>query len=265
MLPGSAWPVQPPLEAVWWAALTAFPGARIGGGARCFFTEMNRRRPLTHFLDYISFTTTPIVHAADDRSVMETLETMPAIFASAAAIADGKPWRVGPIRIGARDNPYGAGPSPNPDNVRVCLADADPRQRGLFGAAWTVGYLAPPLRAAPRRSSRRRDGSARRDPPPPPQGFPWFDDCEGRRMYPVFHVVSAAAAGSGSDLLATRSSAPGRIAALGWLEGKIRPTVVANLTAERQRAELTGASLGRATFARWMRTRSPQRPPAPNG
>src|SRR5208337_37553 len=124
VLPGSDWPVQPPLEAIRWAAFTAFPGVRIGGGAHGFFTELNRRRPLAHFLDYISFTATPIVHAADDRSVMETLKTLPAIFASAAAIADGKPWRVGPSGIGTRDNPYGAGPTPNPGNSRVCMAEA---------------------------------------------------------------------------------------------------------------------------------------------
>ena len=31
---------------------------------------------------------------------------------------------------------------PIPNNERVCLADMDPRQRGLFGAAWTLGYVA---------------------------------------------------------------------------------------------------------------------------
>jgi hypothetical protein len=249
VLPGSVWPVQPPLEAVWWAARTAFPRARIGGGARCFFTELNRRRPLTHFDDYISFTTSPIVHAADDRSVMETLETMPAIFASAAAIANGKPWRVGPSGIGARDNPYGVGPTPNPGNGRVCLTDADPRQRGLLGAAWTVGYLAAAAASGAEAivlgaATGARGAIHRRVT----QGFPWFDDSEGRRVYPVFHVVSAATAGSGSDLLATRSSAPGRIAALGWLEGKSARLLFANLTAERQHAVLTGVSLAGATY-----------------
>jgi hypothetical protein len=58
--------------------------------------------------------TTPIVHAADDRSVMETLETLPAIIDSAKSIAGGKAWRVGPSGIGTRDNPYGTKPTPNP-------------------------------------------------------------------------------------------------------------------------------------------------------
>ena len=248
VLPGSAWPLQPPLEAIRWAAATAFPNARIGGGAHGFFTELNRRRPLAHFLDYISFTTAPIVHAADDRSVMETLETLPAIFASAAAIANGKPWRVGPSGIGARDNPYGAGPTPNPGNGRICMAEADPRHRGLFGAAWTVGYLAAAaasgaeaviLGAAtgPRGAIHRRLA----------QPLPWFDDGPDRRLYPLFHVLSAAASASEAKLLATQSNAPDRVVALAWLEGKAARLLLANVTAEEQPVALSGARLADAT------------------
>ncbi len=248
VLPGSAWPQQPPLEAIRWAALAAFPRAQIGGGAHGFFTELNRRRPLAHFVDYISFTTTPIVHAADDRSVMETLETLPAIFASAAAIAGGKPWRVGPSGIGTRDNPYGAGPTPNPGNRRVCMAEADPRHRGLFGAAWTVGYLAAAaasgaeaviLGAAtgPRGAIHRRLAHS----------LPWFDEGPGRLIYPLFHVISAAASASDAELLTARSSASGRIAALGWLDGKAVRLLVANLTPESQHVGLQGVPLAGAT------------------
>jgi D-apionolactonase len=247
VLPGSAWPVQPPLEAIRWAALTAFPRARIGGGAHGFFTELNRRRPLAHFLDYISFTTTPIVHAADDRSVMETLETLPAIIASATAIAAGKPWRVGPSGIGTRDNPYGAGPTPNPGNGRVCMADMDPRQRGLFGAAWTVGYLAAFATSGaeaivlgtgtgPRGAIHRRLA----------EPLPWFDEAGGGRVYPLFHVLAAAAAASGAEVLATTSSAPRQVAALGWRDGKASRLLLANLTPEAQRVSLSGVRLSGA-------------------
>jgi D-apionolactonase len=241
VLPGSAWPVQPPLEAIRWAALMAFPHARIGGGAHGFFTELNRRRPLAHFLDYISFTTTPIVHAADDRSVMETLETLPFVIDSAAAIAAGKAWRVGPSSIGSRDNPYGAGPTPNADNRRVCMADMDPRQRGLFGAAWTVGYLSAfassgaeaivlGTATGPRGAIHRRLD----------QPLPWFDESGGRRVYPLFHVVAAAAGASGAEVLAARSSAPRRIATFAWRDRAGQRLLVANLTPETQRAQLSG-------------------------
>ena len=78
--------------------------------------------------------------------------------------------------------------------------------------------------------------------------MPWFDEGDGGRIYPLFHVVSAAAAGPGSQRLATQSSAPGRIAAIGWLEGKTARLLLANLTGIRQHVELTGASLAGATL-----------------
>jgi hypothetical protein len=248
ILPGSAWPVQPPLEAIRWAAVTAFPRARIGGGAHGFFTELNRRRPLAHFLDYISFTTTPIVHAADDRSVMETLETLPSIIESAAAISGGKAWRVGPSGIGTRDNPYGVGPALNPGNGRICMAEMDPRQRALFAAAWTVGYLAAfaasGAEALVLGATTGPRGALYRALQQPQ---PWFDGAEGRRVYPVFHVIAAAAAASGQDVLAASSSAPRRIAAVAWRRQRATRLVLANLTPEDQRVALDGAFLAGAT------------------
>src|SRR5579883_2348882 len=242
VLPGSAWPVQPPLEAIRWAGMTAFPRARLGGGAYGFFTELNRRRPLAHFLDYISFTTTPIAHAADDRSVMETLEALPFVVESVKAIAQGKPWRVGPSGIGTRDNPYGAGPAANPDNRRVCMSEMDPRQRGLFAAAWTTGYLAAFARGGaeavilgagtgPRGCIHTRAAH--------PQ--PGFDAGEGRLVYPLFHVLRWAASGRGAELLDVESSAPKEVAALAWRKDGKTALIVANLTGGDRRIALSEA------------------------
>ena len=87
-------------------------------------------------------TSCPIVHACDDTTVTENLEALPHIVHSTRHFAGGKPYRVGPSAIGARDNPYGAATTPNPQNGRVALARMDPRQRGLLGAAWNLGYVA---------------------------------------------------------------------------------------------------------------------------
>jgi hypothetical protein len=43
------------------------------------FTELNRKRPEATLFDFITHATCSTVHAADDRSVMEALETLPAI------------------------------------------------------------------------------------------------------------------------------------------------------------------------------------------
>jgi hypothetical protein len=145
VLPGSPWPPCPSFSEVFSAARSAFPGLPLGGGSFAYFTELNRKRPPADQLDYITFTTCPIVHAADDRSVMETLTTLPFIASSARVLFAPVPYRVGPSTIAARDNPYGASSLPNREGAlgeRICLTDNDPRQRALYGAAWNLGYFA---------------------------------------------------------------------------------------------------------------------------
>lgn len=140
--PGSAWPPCPPLGDVYAAAARAFPGLPIGGGMYGYFTELNRKRVPADGLAFVTHATCPIVHAADDRSVMQSLATVPAILRSARAIYPDLPYRFGPITIGMRQNPYGSRTMPNPDRLRVPMAEADPRQDGRFAAAWTIGYAA---------------------------------------------------------------------------------------------------------------------------
>jgi hypothetical protein len=140
--PGSAWPACPPLEQVYAAARRAFPRLRLGGGMFGYFTEFNRKRVPAALLDFVTHATCPIVHAADDRSVMQTLETVPHILRSARTIVPDKPYRLGPVTIGMRQNPYGSRTIPNPARRRLPMARNDPRQRGRFAAAWTLGYMA---------------------------------------------------------------------------------------------------------------------------
>ena len=119
----------------------AFPTAAIGGGSLTNFTEFNRCPPDAAAMDFVTFGNTAIFHAADDMSVLETLEALPHIFASAAALAGGKPLRLGLISIGMRSNPYGAGVAPNPGRSRTPAAADDPRQTTGFAAAYAVGAL----------------------------------------------------------------------------------------------------------------------------
>lgn len=120
----------------------AFPTAAIGGGSLTNFTEFNRCPPDPAAMDFVTFGNTAIFHAADDMSVLETLETLPHIFGSAAALAGGKPLRLGLISIGMRSNPYGAGVAPNPSRSRTPAAADDPRQATGLAAAYAVGVLA---------------------------------------------------------------------------------------------------------------------------
>ncbi len=140
--PGSEWPACPPLEEIYAAARTAFPGVALGGGMFSYFTELNRKRPPVAMLDFVTHATNPIVHAADDDSVMETLEALPHITRSTRAFIGDRGYRIGPSTIAMRQNPYGARTMPNPGGERIAMAEDDPRQRGRFAAAWTAGYAA---------------------------------------------------------------------------------------------------------------------------
>lgn len=140
--PGSAWPPCPPLEEIYRAARLAFGGVPLGGGSASFFPELNRKRPPVALLDYVTHGFCPIVHAADDLSVIESLQSVPHILHSARAIIGDRDYRLGPSTIAMRQNPYGSRTIPNPARGRVPMADADPRQDGAFAAAWTLGLAA---------------------------------------------------------------------------------------------------------------------------
>ncbi len=137
--PGSDWPDCPPLKDIHAASAKAFPDQTRGGGMVSFFPELNRKRPPVEMLDFVSHGLCPIVHAADDVSVMETLEAIPHITRSARAICGETDYRIGPCTIAMRQNPYGQSTIPNANNGRVCMTDNDPRHRAAFGAAYALG------------------------------------------------------------------------------------------------------------------------------
>ncbi|MEZ0168773.1 hypothetical protein [Microvirga sp. TS319] len=238
-LPGSIWPSAPPLDALYRAAREAFPGAEIGGGMFSYFTELNRKRPPTELLDYVVFTTCAVVHAGDDRSVMEGLGSLPFIAKSARAIAGETPIIVGPSAIGMRDNPYGEAPMANPRNIRQAMNFNDPRQRGLLGAAWNIGYFSHLARGGA--AAITLGGlvgafgavHARRS-----WTQPFFDAQPG--LYPVFHILRGLARLGGRAMIATEISAPSLVQGFAAQSDSGWELWLANLTAERQRVMIEG-------------------------
>ncbi len=210
-LPGSVWPETPDAAAMAEAARTAFPGKRIGGGMFSYFTELNRKRPPVDSLDLVSFTTSAMVHAGDDRSVIETIEALPAIAQSAAAIAAPLPYAVGPSAMGMRANPYGAAPKDNPDNIRQAMNFNDPRQRGLLGAAWTVAYFAQfALGGAEAVALGAPVGAFGAIHAPTSFPQPWYQENGG--FYPLYHPLRGLARLNGKRMRAVESADPARIA-----------------------------------------------------
>jgi hypothetical protein len=238
--PNTPRPWGPGYEEMAAAVRDEFPGVTLGGGMLSFFTELNRKPVPEGLFDFVTHSVCPIVHAADDISVMETLEALPSIIASTRHMIGRTPYLIGPSSIPCRDNPYGAAVAPNPGNGRVCLSDMDPRQRGLFGAAWYLGLVAAFARGGldavalgavtgPQGVIYRKTDYAQ----------PWFDGARAE-VYPAYHVLAGLGAASGNRRLEASSSAPSRVAALahGSKEGK--ELWLANLTPETQTVKVTG-------------------------
>lgn len=221
--PGSVSPPCPDLVEVYLSARRAFPALRLSGGMLSYFTEFNRKRPPVGQVDEVVHATCPIVHAADDTSVMQTLEAITHITRSCRALIGDRPYSIGPLSIGMRQNPYGSRTMPNPHRQRIAMADDDPRQRGLFGAAWLVGYLAAVAEAE--LAALTVGGLT---------GARGFIDAHGR-PYPIAAVIRTLASLGGGARIDARSSRPGEIAAFaGQAPTGQRVVMVANLTPETQ-------------------------------
>lgn len=240
--PGAKRPEKPTVEEIVKAARAAFPETKLGGGMLSFFTELNRKQPKAPLFDFITHATCSIVHAADDRSVMETLQTLPAIIGSTRAMIGEKAYRIGPSAIGARLNPYGEDVVDNAANGRVCLTNRDPRQRALFNAAWTLGYVSAcahgGLEAVALGATTGPLGFVHRRAPDHPQ--PYFGSLDGDAVYPAFHVMAGLARGRGHQLVEAKSSEPRKTAALAWREGARTVLWLANLSAEPMTIRLSG-------------------------
>jgi hypothetical protein len=244
-LPGSPWPPCPPLAACYQAARKVLPDVLLGGGMFSFFTELNRKRPPVEWLDFVTFTTVAIFHAGDDRSAMESLESLPYLAESVQAFIDGKPYHVGPSAIGLRMNPYGEGPMANPDNIRQAMNGMDPRQRGLFAAAWSLGFVA---RFATGGAEAITLGGgvgefgiayARMD-----YQQPYFDEEGG--VYPVYHVFKGLASLAGQPLVEVANSQPCEIQAIAVERDNGVEIWIANLTSRTKIVEWTTEFAGRA-------------------
>jgi D-apionolactonase len=249
--PNGVWPSGLSPQESWRAPRATFPGARVGAGVLTNFTEFNRCRPNGVDFEFVTHGSSAIVHAADDDSVMQTLETMPHTFRSVRAIAGRPAYRLGLTAIGMRSNPYGASVSANPSQLRLTMAMWDPRARGLFGAVWALGALAATLGhgveaialAAPFGPFgvlARRGAIAR----------PWHDDHPEAVAYPIFHVLRALA-GSG-ERLAIDGLSDGLVGVAAVAAGE-RRLVIANLSRKTKPIVLAesgrSATLDAASYA----------------
>ncbi len=249
VIPGTVFPDTREFDELYAASRAAFPDARLGGGTFVYFTELNRKLPPFDKLDFVTHGTCALVHAADDRSVTETIECLPFVISSARAMFGDKHYRISPAGIGSRTSPFGNEPPANPDASRVTMTRADPRQRSLLGAAWHLGYAA-------RMAEGGVDSVVLGAPvgefglvhAPMDYAQPWYDDAGG--LYPLWHVMRGLYAASGAERLATTVSSPRDVQALAFKKNGSTELWLTNLTGEPQTVSMRGQDVNGAQVAR---------------
>ena len=212
------------------AARAALPGVSLVGGMPVGFPELNRNPPPPG-IDMVAHATQAIVHAADDLSVMETLEALPDVIATTRHLAGARPYRIGPATIGMPPSASASPPAENPTDRRAAMGSRDPRQRGLFAAAFMVGLI-----EAARGATHLTLGA--------PTGDIGLLDDEGRAR-PIALAFAEFAALSGLPRLSARCTARGRLAAVAAMTEHGPVLWLSNLTGTPVTVALDGPAGGR--------------------
>ncbi len=216
------------------------PRARIGGGARTHYTELNRNRPAPGTLDTICYAITPQVHAFDNASLIETLPTQAVTVENARRFAGGAPLAIHSVTLKPRLNPVATSPEP-PAAPGEMPAQVDARQMSLFGAAWTLGSLKHLAEAQVDVVTyyettgwlgimERLEGS------PLPRAFTSVPG----GVYPIYHVLKAVGECADWRVVRTRSSAPLTVEALALSSQAKTRVLIANLSSHQQMVCIRG-------------------------
>ena len=115
--------------------------AAVTGGTFADFVMLNRTgvAPGAH---RAIFALCPTVHASDDRSLVETLDTLPCVFAQARRLAAGRPVDAGPCALRRRLVPRNGRPADRPRSPLGVPYDVDARQGEPIAAAWLAVAIA---------------------------------------------------------------------------------------------------------------------------
>jgi hypothetical protein len=198
--PGDSRPSSPKYEDLAQLARDHFPNSKIGGGVLAFFTELNRLPVPPNLFDFVCHSVCPSVHASDDLTVMQNLETIEWIVKSARKMIGSANYHIGPSSISTRVNPYGKFINKNPNQKRICLSEMDPRVKGLFGASWMLGLVSEfSYYGIDSISLGALDG---------PDGMiytkqDYISECFTNRdlqVFPAFHILKGLASKTGCDL-----------------------------------------------------------------
>jgi D-apionolactonase len=205
----------------------------LAGGSNAHFTEVNRQRAVAEVVDVLSFPSTPLVHLADDDTLIENLAALPWIADTARSFAGARTLALSPVTLRRLPAPPPAPGAPSPGGAPY----TDSRQGTALVAAWTACHLAAAARAGVRRLTYFQATG--------PAGLmPAMVAGEGRAagtVYPVYDVVAAVAGLPGARVVVTRSEAPLLVDGLVLHAPGTTRILLANFSRQARRVRLPAA------------------------
>jgi hypothetical protein len=207
------------------------PRARVGGGTDGHFADLNRRRSSAAGVDRVVFALYPQVHASDDCTMFENVDSLRPVAETIRGFAGGTALGITPVTLRSRVDKR---PPSSRDPGEPPLVD-DPRQKTPFAAGWTLAFLASAAEAGF-------------------DGLTFFElagprgvmDADG--PFPVFHALADVADLADAPVLPTRSRRPERVLAVTLRSGVATRVFLANVTPDSHPVRVEGLG-GRARRA----------------
>lgn len=197
------------------------PNAQFAAGSRAQFTELNQSRLAYPEADGLVYALNPQVHDTHTETLIDNLAAQVDTVATARTFANGRAIYLSPVTLKPRFNAAAR------DLTQPEVPESDPRQLGLFGAAWTVASLGQLLPSGLtsltyyethglRGVMDAGDGSALH--------ADWVN-----AVYPMYHVFADVGSCMGGAAYPVNSSSPLEIAAAAFGRGPRKVILVANL------------------------------------
>ena len=112
----------------------------VGTGTDANFAELNRYRPDTKNLDFVTFAVCPQMHATDHQTLFENLEAQAEVVKSARLFSRGKDVCIAAVTLKRRFNIVATAPETTGMHEQL-PPQVDTRQVSLLCSAWTLGSI----------------------------------------------------------------------------------------------------------------------------
>ena len=181
----------------------SFPGIPIGGGTDTYFAELNRNPPAREWLDFVTLTICPQVHASDTPTLVENIGAQEDVVRNAEHLS-GLPVSIPAVTLKQHFNMVVT----DQNRTGPPVPEYDARQNTPFTAAWTLGSLKQLALAGARSITYFESaGPGGIIGLKPPSGQ-FVEEENVLHPYPVYHIFKTILEKRPVEIIATSSSDP---------------------------------------------------------